>query len=582
MELIGPVIADKLTFEGGYTTLVSSGDGDYATKDTLIDIKVSKNEFSTKWSLQLLMYYLLGIHSVHSEYKQIKKLCIFNAYTNQSYICLVKDISDESKYKVSQEVLGYKMLVRSFGYDENFKRHDNYSSWRKVSGSDNEIARQFLTKQFTRTDFNVDKYDNGIFEITVDDYWTYLSSYFKEYVYSLRPLFRNTKAVKLIKNNGFYMFVSMSEKGRYSLLHGARLHALKYPLQYYFDNIGRYATVISLHFSKYWDALSIISKQIQSLEPSEKYLRGKYSEYLKYMKLFESIKKTRIMSYEEWFKEYGGNYTLSGNIHGCIVDIDWENHIYLNPYDGTVIPYHAVSMYNKKVYKNTRSLLSAQRPEMLPSFTKMIKDKSSDTALITQKSDKTNTMLISQDDSISTDFVRVYEYDMYDISNKMKPLQNINDLKLVQVWYDEILNDRKELIEATYSDKPKKEKPEKKYIGQSKEQKNTKNATIIRYDNYYDIDVQFDDGIVVEHTSVAKWKNGNIDHPNIDNGKKRDNANERAKKRYIGISKKMKCGLMATIIDYKDCKNVTIQFEDGQIREGIRSDHFMSGKVKHL
>ena len=49
--------------------------------------------------------------------------------------------------------------------------------------------------------------------------------------------------------------------------------------------------------------------------------------------------------------------------------------------------------------------------------------------------------------------------------------------------------------------------------------------------------------------------------------------------KYIGIKKQMKCGLQATVIDYKDCKNLTIQFEDGFIKTGVRSDHFMNGKV---
>ena len=44
----------------------------------------------------------------------------------------------------------------------------------------------------------------------------------------------------------------------------------------------------------------------------------------------------------------------------------------------------------------------------------------------------------------------------------------------------------------------------------------------------------------------------------------------------------MNCGLKATVIDYKDCKNLTIKFEDGCIREHIRSDHFMDGRVQHL
>ena len=64
----GPVIKIGFTFEGGYTSLVSSGDGDYLTKETLWDLKVSKSQMNTQNTLQILMYYILGVHSVHKEF----------------------------------------------------------------------------------------------------------------------------------------------------------------------------------------------------------------------------------------------------------------------------------------------------------------------------------------------------------------------------------------------------------------------------------------------------------------------------------------------------------------------------------
>ena len=36
------------TFDGAYTNVIGSGDGDYLTKDTLWELKVSKNELSNK------------------------------------------------------------------------------------------------------------------------------------------------------------------------------------------------------------------------------------------------------------------------------------------------------------------------------------------------------------------------------------------------------------------------------------------------------------------------------------------------------------------------------------------------------
>ena len=43
-EQYGPIIKDGFTFEGGYTSIISAGDGDYLTKDTLWDLKVLKED----------------------------------------------------------------------------------------------------------------------------------------------------------------------------------------------------------------------------------------------------------------------------------------------------------------------------------------------------------------------------------------------------------------------------------------------------------------------------------------------------------------------------------------------------------
>ncbi|MCX0405412.1 hypothetical protein, partial [Clostridium perfringens] len=63
IEIYGPIIKDGFTFEGGYTNLVSKGDGDFLTKSTLWDFKVSTKNPTNAHTLQLLMYYLMGINS---------------------------------------------------------------------------------------------------------------------------------------------------------------------------------------------------------------------------------------------------------------------------------------------------------------------------------------------------------------------------------------------------------------------------------------------------------------------------------------------------------------------------------------
>lgn len=437
LESVRPIVTDGFTFEGGYTGLVSKGDGDYLTQEMLIDFKVSKEAFSPQWSLQVLMYYLLGIHSIHPEFQRINKLCIYNPYINRSYICNIDSISDEIKYDVSHYGIGYEMnsILKS--------------TWREVRGTDEKILRRFITFHFEKTDFKVENYNDGIFDISLDDYWTFLSTNLDEFKKSLRPVFNKTDYVKLIKHNGFFMFVSVSPKEKYSILHGGRLHLTKHPLEYYFDNLERYASAVIDHFSKYWDALRDLSTQIQSLEPTEQFLRSEYASYLRFQNNFGRKSKRDCLSFDEWYETQGKDYKLTGKCHGCIVDVDFSNHIYVNPYDGTVTAYNAASMYDKNVYKNTRSLIAAQRPEMLPSFDEKITRGKNSGLIVRNKNVKDNS-LAPVDDVISKQFVKVYDYDMYEISNKLKPLQNIYDMKLIQIWYDEILGDNALPLESQY------------------------------------------------------------------------------------------------------------------------------------
>lgn len=107
-EKYGPIMMEGFTFEGGYTDIVSAGDGDYLTKDTLWDFKVSKDEPKSNYTLQLLMYYIMGCHSIHPEFEKIEKLGIFNPRKNKVYLIDNSLISPEIIEKVSKEVIGYK------------------------------------------------------------------------------------------------------------------------------------------------------------------------------------------------------------------------------------------------------------------------------------------------------------------------------------------------------------------------------------------------------------------------------------------------------------------------------------------
>lgn len=106
-EQYGPVVLDGPTFEGGYTDVVSTGDGDFLTEDTMWDFKVSKKPPTNKHTLQVLMYYLMGKHSIHKEFDSVDKIGFFNPRLNTVYQMSVSDISPETIKTIEEEVIGY-------------------------------------------------------------------------------------------------------------------------------------------------------------------------------------------------------------------------------------------------------------------------------------------------------------------------------------------------------------------------------------------------------------------------------------------------------------------------------------------
>lgn len=108
LRIYGPKVLDGFTFEGGYTDLVSGGDGDFLTKDTLWDFKVSKYALKKENSLQLLMYWRMGLHSIHPEFEDIKYLGIYNPRLNIMSRIAVTDIPEEVIKEVETEIIGYK------------------------------------------------------------------------------------------------------------------------------------------------------------------------------------------------------------------------------------------------------------------------------------------------------------------------------------------------------------------------------------------------------------------------------------------------------------------------------------------
>lgn len=107
LDKYGPKVLDGFTFKGGYTSTVATGDGDFITTDTLWDFKVSKAPVKKEHTLQLLMYWRMGLHSIHSEFQSIKYLGVYNPRINEISRIAVVDIPQEVIAEVESVVIGY-------------------------------------------------------------------------------------------------------------------------------------------------------------------------------------------------------------------------------------------------------------------------------------------------------------------------------------------------------------------------------------------------------------------------------------------------------------------------------------------
>lgn len=116
-DKVGPILTAGFDFcekdeqgnivNSGYTDIVSSGDGDYLTHDTMWDFKVLKSDITNKHTLQILMYYIMGKNSCMDIYKNISKLGFFNPRLNAAYVLDAADIPQEVIEAVARDVIGY-------------------------------------------------------------------------------------------------------------------------------------------------------------------------------------------------------------------------------------------------------------------------------------------------------------------------------------------------------------------------------------------------------------------------------------------------------------------------------------------
>ena len=101
----GPVISSGFTFSGGYSDSIESGDADYLTPDTIWDLKVRKAQPNKNSTLQVLLYYLLSLHSEQEEFKGVTKVGIYNPYLQCAWVVDVLSLEESMLKEVEENVL---------------------------------------------------------------------------------------------------------------------------------------------------------------------------------------------------------------------------------------------------------------------------------------------------------------------------------------------------------------------------------------------------------------------------------------------------------------------------------------------
>ena len=120
-----------------------------------------------------------------------------------------------------------------------------------------------------------------------------------------------------------------------------------------------------------------------------------------------------------------------------------------------------------------------------------------------------------------------------------------------------------------------KKKLEESMVGLTNTAINGMQMKVIAYRNHHDIDVLFEDGTKVQHKEMGAFKKGQIKNPNV------PNYNIQKNQKYIGETNISTSGQKMTIIGWQNTKNVTIQFEDGSIRDNVSYSMFQRGSVEN-
>ena len=258
---------------------------------------------------------------------------------------------------------------------------------------DNQVG--YKPKKWHLNQFSLERYydpfkawADGIYQITPQQYMDFNAGRGIQMEY-----FRQQGDIYALKQKGIYMFMLQYGLGLYLLRGGQKLNVF-HGLEYYAANLEKYVEKIQMAFRPYRNALDKIAAEV---------------------------------------KRFGG----SGYVHGSIVDIDFYNHINLDPFNGIIMPYFALDTTGRIGFRSIRELLeSSPIPArgsngnpLLSAYTKLLDAGGMSILVPTVKEDALAV--------VPTEVLD--EKDIYAPSRVMKSIQYLLDKGVVRVWNDAVL-----------------------------------------------------------------------------------------------------------------------------------------------
>ncbi len=189
--------------------------------------------------------------------------------------------------------------------------------------------------------------------------------------------------IYMLKKNSYYCFIRKGENGKLCIFNGGQIKSLsRTDIEYYYEKM---------------------TSQIEKIKkPLEEYT---------------GIQK-RI---SDFIKSIGG----SGRIHGAIVDVDFFNHVFVNPNDLTVASYYAADMIYKIVYDSFSSMLLDCSNELYNNYQKLLSNAAG------------NGIIPIIHSQLTKEHKKNYfSTDIYMVSRELKKMQRLNS-RILTVWYED-------------------------------------------------------------------------------------------------------------------------------------------------